>query len=73
MRSDRGIGKDAGDFVKGRTRWGGSSVKRFISFDRSRVCDDLVRILTSTLKHMKDGARIIVIGSAVGQRVVVPG
>jgi 3-oxoacyl-[acyl-carrier protein] reductase len=35
--------------------------------------DDLARILTPTLKHMKDGARIIVIGSAVGQRVVVPG
>jgi NAD(P)-dependent dehydrogenase (short-subunit alcohol dehydrogenase family) len=30
-------------------------------------------ILTSTLKHMKDGARINVIGLTVGQRVVVPG
>ena len=37
------------------------------------MCDGLASILTSTLKHTKDGVRIIVIGSAVGQRVVVPG
>jgi len=45
--------------------------------DMDRVIDINVRgvflATQAALKHMKDGGRIIMIGSAVGERVVVPG
>ena len=45
--------------------------------DMDRVIDINVRgvflATQAALKHMKDGGRIVMIGSAVGERVVVPG